>query len=662
VHFRFGAAQKDKHQEVSPGFPVRGIQMGNQEVVEATGENRRLFVKRLLRDVAALERVLEEDLIEEGVRRIGAEQEMFLVDRSWHPAPQAMALLEKCNDPRFTTELALFNLELNLDPILFEGDCLSLMEKDLRRLLEGLQQEARTLGVDLLLTGILPTLQKYHLNMDNMTPMPRYRALNDALERLRGKEYRVHIKGTDELIIQHETVMLEACNTSFQLHFQVGPNEFAHLYNVAQLIAGPLLASATNSPLLFGKNLWSETRIALFQQAVDTRPDDLELRQVPPRVSFGERWVHSVLDIFREDIASFRVLFSIPEDEDPFESMRRGRPPQLKALCLHNGTIYRWNRPCYGVSQGQPHLRIENRVLPAGPTVLDEIANAAFYYGLMCGLSSQYEDITRHIDFESVKGNFLAAARFGLRAQFRWINGETIPAQTLIRKTLLPLAWEGLRSREITSGDIEKYLGIIEQRVASEQTGAEWLCKSYGQMSSSRVTSQRLAALTAATASRQYEGKPVHTWPLARLREAGEWKPNYMRVEQFMRTELFTVSKDETVGLVASLMDWQRIRHVPVEDENHRLVGLVSYRSLLRFFARQSVTEKKGLSEPVAAVMTESPITVTPETSTIDAIHLMRDKQIGCLPVVQNNRLVGLITERNFLSIAREMVEDKLKE
>jgi len=637
--------------------------MGKQkDLHDSSGEEYRLFMKRLLDDLAALEQALEEGIFEEDIRRIGAEQEMFLVDRNWHPAPMALQLLEKIHDPRFTTELAQFNLELNLDPLEFKADCLRRMETQLRDLLEGLQEEARTLGVDILLTGILPTLQKFHLTLDNMTPKQRYYTLNEALQRLRGEEYHVHIKGADELVIHHDTVMLEACNTSFQLHFQVSPDEFTKLYNVAQLISAPLLAAANNSPLLFGKQLWRETRIAVFQQAVDTRRRDLDFREVKPRVYFGDDWVReSVLEIFREDIARYRVLFSLPEDEDPFEALKKGKAPRLSALRLHNGTIYRWNRPCYGISHGKPHLRIENRVLPAGPTVVDEMANAAFFYGLMCGVSSECGDVSKLIDFAEVKQNFVAAARFGLRAQFKWLNGETIPAQALICNTLIPVAREGLVSRDIDPEDIDRYLGIIQDRVEREQTGAEWLARSFAQMKDEEVLPQRLAALTAATASRQYEGKPVHTWPLAQVQEAGEWIPNYMRVEQFMRTDLFTVNQNETIGWVANLMDWQRIRHVPVEEDQNHLVGLVSYRSLLRYFARQSVTDKRGLSSPVSIVMKNDPIVVEPSTPTLEALQLMREKQIGCLPVVKEGRLVGLITERNFISIASDMVEQRLK-
>ena len=354
--------------------------MGEHNVeTRVTEEQLQQFMAALLNDVRALERMLETGMIETGVRRVGAEQEMFLVNKGYRPAPLALKALEAIDDPHFTTELAQFNLEANLPVYPFAGRFLSDMEKDLRRLLELALDRLGTLDAKLVLTGILPSLRLEDLGLHNMTPMPRYYALNDSMKALRGGDFKTRIKGTDELFARHDNVMLEACNTSFQLHFQVGPEEFAFLYNIAQLITAPLLSAAVNSPMLLGKRLWHETRVALFEQSVDVRSEAHQIRGGRRRVSFGDRWVdNSVMEIFKDDIARFRAVLSTDLDPDPMELVEQGIAPQLSALKLHNGTVYRWNRACYGVHENVAHLRIENRVLPAGPTVIDEMANAAF--------------------------------------------------------------------------------------------------------------------------------------------------------------------------------------------------------------------------------------------------------------------------------------------
>lgn len=637
--------------------------MGEKKVkIKLQGEARRAFMRHLLTDLRALEQIVSSGMIESGVRRIGAEQEMFLVDSSWRPAPAAMKLLPEIDDPHFTTELGLFNLEINLDPLVFGGDCLSKMEQQLNELLEKIRQVASRSDLHIVLTGILPTIRKSDLDLDNMTPLDRYKALNDAMNRLRGGAYELRIKGLDELIVKHDSVMLESCNASFQVHFQVGADEFANLYNIAQAVAGPVIAAAANSPMLFGRQLWRETRIALFQQAVDTRSSTHHLRDRSPRVTFGTRWVDSsVVELFREDIARFRTLVGGELDEDPFAMLSAGQVPQLKALRLHNSTVYRWNRACYGITDGKPHLRIENRVLPSGPTVIDEVANAAFWFGLISGLSSKYEDITEVMSFDDAAVSFHAAARYGLRAELSWEGGKTVPAHELILKQLLPLAREGLEGRDIRGADVERYLDIIERRVDTRRTGAQWLVQSLSEMKGKGTDGERLNALTAATIDRQRSNRPVSEWESAELTEAGGWKHNFVKIEQFMTTDLFTVTEDEPMDLVASLMEWERIRHVPVEDHQNRLVGLISYRSLLRLFAKGEIGTSRRQTA-VSEIMHRTPLTVAPETSTLDAIELMRRHRVGCLPVVKDGRLVGLVTERDFMNVAAQLMEEKLRE
>jgi CBS domain-containing protein len=421
-----------------------------------------------------------------------------------------------------------------------------------------------------------------------------------------------------------------------------------------------VLAAAVNSPLLFGRRLWRETRIALFEQAVDTRSSTDHLRERSSRVSFGRKWVEqSVLELFREDVARFRSVLGDAFEEDPFERIESGQAPALKALRLHNGTVYRWNRACYGITDGKPHLRIENRVLPSGPTVIDEVANAAFWFGLVAGLHKHYPQVRFNMGFEDAKSNFLSAARHGLDAQFTWVNGRTYPARNLILSRLIPLAYEGLSMGGIYKDDAERYLGVIEDRVRSAQTGARWMLTSLAEMKQSSSPGERLNALTAGLITRQIKGDPVHTWEPARAREAGGLKRNFLRVEQYMTTDLFSVHEDELLELVANLMEWEKIRHVPVEDHENRLVGLISYRALLRLLAR-GLSLENGKTVPVRDIMTKNPLTVSPETGTLEAVKLMKQHGIGCLPVVRDERLVGIVTERDFMDIATGLLEETL--
>lgn len=623
----------------------------------------RNFMRSLLRDVWALETMLHEGRLESGVERIGAEQETVLIKGASRPAGCNMEVLEALKDGQFTTELARFNVELNLTPLPFHGDCLSKLEHELESKLKKLREVANARSADVVLTGILPTLRLEDLSLDNMTPRPRYRQLNDALTRLRGEAYEFRIAGTDELLIKHDSVMTEACNTSFQVHLQTEPRDFARFYNIAQAIAAPVLAAATNSPILFGRRLWQETRIAVFQQAVDTRSSRYFLHERSPRVSFGRSWVRrSPLELFQEDIARYRVLLDLGHaPEDPFAALAAGRVPKLAALQLHNSTVYRWNRPCYGVYEGKPHLRIENRVLPSGPSTLDEVANAAFWLGLMKGMAAEVEDITQRMDFAEARANFLAAARQGLGTQVNWLDKRMVPVSNLILDELLPAARRGLAAARIEPRDADRYLGVIEGRVRSGQTGSRWMLESLRTMGGRGTRSQQMAALTATSIARQQEGKPVHEWPLAKLTEGASFRHAYSRVEQIMTTDVVTVNEEELVDLVARIMDWNVLRYVPVEDDQNRMVGLVSQRALLRYLSRDR--ERLGEQLAVKAIMHkgEDLIVVAPETRTLEALELMRSHRVGCLPVVKDGHVVGVVTERDFMTVAGQLLEQTLR-
>ncbi len=632
--------------------------MGSQDVErEKDAAELRSFISHLLRDVQALERMLAQGMIESGVHRIGAEQELFLVDAARRPAMLAMELLERVADSHYTNELGLFNLEINLDPLVFGGNCLSRLEEQLQSALRRLREAAHERGAEVVLVGILPTLRKSDLALAHMAPRPRYRALNRVLTQLRGGDYEFRLKGADELDIRHDSVMLESGCTSFQVHYQVEPAEFAQCYNLAQLVTAPLVAAAANSPLLFGRRLWRETRIPLFQQSIDTRRAGHHMRERAARVSFGQDWVReSILELIREDLARFRVLLGAPLDEDSLDVLARGGLPTLPALRTHNGTVYRWNRACFGVGEGRAHIRIENRVLPSGPTILDEVANAAFFLGMLRGGQEAYGDVGASMPFHDAEANFLAAAQRGLSAQFTWVDGMTAPADDLIRRELLPLAWQGLRAAGLDSADVDRYLGVIEQRVATRRNGASWLLRSLAGMQGADTQDALLSALTAATAARQWEGKPVHEWPLAGVEEGRGGKPHALRIEEFMTTDLITVHPDEPMDLVIRLMDWRRIRHVPVEDEDGKVAGLISCFEALGQWAPAG-PDADGEPVPVRAVMQPDPVTIAPEATVTEAVARMREAQSDYLLVVKEERLVGIVTESDILQLTARLLE-----
>jgi CBS domain-containing protein/gamma-glutamyl:cysteine ligase YbdK (ATP-grasp superfamily) len=636
--------------------------MGEHNIAGALDDGKRAaFMRALLTDLRALERMLDQGSLEHGVQRIGAEQELFLVDRDLRPAPVATQVLGAANDPRLTTEIARFNLEANLTPRIFTGRCLEELERELDQVVGIARAAAMKHGAEVLLTGILPTLRGSDLCLENLTPGPRYQELNRVVTELRGGSFLIHIKGLDELHLTHDNILMEACNSSFQLHLQTEPDLLVPLYNIFQAATAPVLAAAVNSPILFNHRLWHESRIALFQHAVDARSGAHRARSQPTRVGFGDHWLEgSVIDLFRQDIARYRVIFANDVNKDSLAVLDAGGVPDLAALRLHNGTIWRWNRPCFGVLDGKAHLRIENRALPAGPTVRDEVANAAFFLGLVTGMSNEYGDITRRMKFDDVKSNFFAAARHGLRAQLTWVDGSPRAAYPLILEVLLPLARVGLESRDIAAAEVDTYLGTIEERVRAGGTGARWMLDSFSAMEGQGTPDARARRLTAAMLARQSSG-PVHTWPLVEPNEGKDWRASFQTVGQFMSTDLFTVRPDDVVDLAASMMEWRHIRHIPVEDDTGKLIGLVSHRALLRLLTRGGDRQALG-NVTVREIMTPEPRTVTPQTPTLEAIALMRSCKVGCLPVLENGYLVGILTAHDFLTASAQLFEDHLRD
>jgi CBS domain-containing protein/gamma-glutamylcysteine synthetase len=615
------------------------------------------FTRDLLDDLHILEQMLQEDWFEKGQMHIGAEQEICLIDEHYKPSCLAEEVLKKIQSDQYTTELAKFNVEVNLSPQPFTGSCLSDMSAELAHELQLLNYALEDTRLSYLTTGILPTLRKSDLSDDHITPLPRYYALMDAIRKMRGQEQEVHIKGYDELNVKHDSAMLEACNTSFQVHLQVTPENFAARYNLAQLIAAPTLALSANSPMLFGKRLWHETRIALFEQSIDTRIASDHLREQSPRVTFGNEWVsNSLLEIFKEDIVRFRPMLMTEREGDYHQMLKEGITPQLRALAIHNSTVYRWNRPCYGISpNGKPHLRIENRILPAGPTQLDEMANVAFWVGAMNAIGDHYPHVDQQMDFKEVKSNFYHCAQTGLNTKIRWFGKDKVSVGKVIKEELIPIAREGLGKNKVKEEDIDKYLDVIAERVETGQNGAVWALRSYKELATDSSKEEALLAITSSMSKNQQSGKPVHEWELASLKDLLKLHPASILVEEFMTKDLFTVQQGDIIELVADMMDWKNIRFTPVEDKKGKLTGLVSMRMVARHLQKNR-NETPG-STKVQDLMIKNPITISPESSIFDAMNLMREHHIGCLPVVSNERLVGIVTEGNFLSITATLLK-----
>lgn len=614
------------------------------------------YLKLLLKDVAALDQMIEADLFEKGKQRIGAEQELCLIDDDHNPAHNGPTILQDVEDKHVTTELARFNLEINLDPFEIRGDCLRNTERQLVELLSKTASTASDHGSRILLTGILPTIRFSHVKPKWMTPMDRYQILSDVIKAMRGGNFEIHIQGVDELITSLDSVLFEACNTSFQLHLQIRPEDFAHEHNWAQLIAGPVLAAAANSPLLLGQELWMETRIALFQQSVDSRSSTNHLRSKNPRVRFGNKWLkESVSELFKDQIARYPLILTAYNLEDAEEVLKNGGVPSLKALQLHNGTVYPWNRPCYGLSGTTPHLRIENRYLPSGPSVIDEMANFALWLGLMKGRPQDWEDFESRFPFRIAKDNFYRAAKTGLHTIFEWF-GEKISAKDLLINQLIPIAYQGLQNCGLNAADAERYLGIIRKRVESGQNGAEWQVKNFRSLSEKYGPGVAIAELTQAMYDMQQTGKPVHEWPMLDTHEYYPVHDPKDCVRKIMSTDLFTIREDEPLMMAKAVMVWKNIRHLPVEDIQGNLIGLLTRTNMKALELHPTGWEKLSIRD----VMVKDLITIHSDTPISSAKCLMEAFGIGCLPVVHSDKLIGLVTDTDVKGIEAEL-QEKIK-
>nr|WP_299339703.1 CBS domain-containing protein [Allomuricauda sp.] len=615
--------------------------MGEQNITRQTDAlEKQTFQQHLIKDVKALELLLQQKSFEDDIVRIGAEQELCIIDELGQPYGINLKLLKEIDDVHFTSEIASYNLEINLDPFELTGDCFAKVENQLRTLLAKGESCAQKSKGHFLLAGILPTIGEKEMAFEYFTPIPRYMALNNSLLALKGGDFNLKIRGADELYLRHDSVLFEGCNTSFQMHLQIPSHDFVSSYNWSQAIAGPVLSICCNSPMLMGRELWKETRIALFQQSLDTRKTTYSLKDQVPRVGYGNDWIRgSVAEIFKEDISKHRVLLTKPIQEDALEVIESGGIPELYALRLHNGTVYRWNRPCYGVGNGKPHLRIENRYIPSGPSVIDEMANFAFWIGLMKARPKGFDDIESRMDFNSAKLNFIKAARMGKETIFIW-DGHEITAKELILKELLPLAHEGLAKCKVDKADIERLLSIIVQRTAG-RTGDQWQIQNYRKLRRSNRPAEALSLMTQRIFENQRTGLPVHEWPTVDTTK--KMSPTErVTVRSIMSTQLYTLHDDDYVIMAKAIMEWNGINHIPVENKMGELVGLLTTSHL------QSLDDKENLDTLcVKNVMITDVITIGPNTSISKAKEIMTENEIGCLPISVNGKPIGIISMKD---------------
>jgi hypothetical protein len=446
----------------------------------------------------------------------GLEIEVNLIDPDAQPAMRNAEVLADLADPSFQTELGQFNVEINVAPRVIEGDGLDVYEREVLASLVHADERARKSDARLVLIGILPTLRPEHLVLANMSDDPRYRLLNDQIINARGEDMTLDIRGQERLEAQSDSIAGESACTSLQFHLQVAPEEFAQYWNASQAISGIQVAVGANSPFLFGRRLWAETRIALFEQATDTRPEELKAQGVRPRVWFGERWITSIFDLFEENVRYFPPLLPITNDEDPVAVLEAGGVPHLGELRLHNGTIYRWNRPVYDIMNGRPHLRVENRVLPAGPTVVDQLANAALYFGLVRELCEQDRPIWTQMSFSAAEENFHTTAREGLDAPVWWPERGEVGVAGLVLDELLPLAATGLDRFGVRPATRDRLLGVIEGRCRTGRNGAAWQTEVVRRLQERHGLdrSTALQQMLQRYAEGLHENVPVHTWPL----------------------------------------------------------------------------------------------------------------------------------------------------
>ncbi|WFB06295.1 glutamate-cysteine ligase family protein [Streptomyces sp. LX-29] len=496
--------------------------MGEKVVSSGFDLSDRQWQRAKLRDcMRALHRLLDEKRFDRPQNLMGLEIELNLAGSDGMPRMMNAQVLERIASQDFQTELGQCNLEVNIVPHRLSGRVLDQLAEELRTGLAYADRKAREVSSQIVMIGILPTLVADDLGSSNLSCDERYKMLNEQMLAARGEDFVIDVEGVERFVYSSGSIAPEAACTSVQLHLQVTPARFAAVWNAAQAVAAVQIAVGANSPFIFGHEVWRESRPPLFLQSTDFRQPEFASQGMRPRTWFGERWISRPAELFEENLRYFPPLLRTDQEEEPLRVLDEGGVPQLYELTLHNGTVYRWNRPVYGVADGVPHLRVENRVLPAGPTVTDVIANVAFYYGLVRALVEEPRPVWSRMPFEAAAENFDAACRDGIDAVLRWPRSgrfpslPRVPAVRLVRDELLPLAAAGLDAWGVEPADRDRYLGVIEERCRLRANGASWQAATYHQARDAGMDREAaLAAMTRRYCALARTEEPVHTWPV----------------------------------------------------------------------------------------------------------------------------------------------------
>lgn len=611
--------------------------MGAHEVEQHGGRDG-AFLRAVLEDLEVLEELLLRGAFDDGPARLGAEQEYSFVDERLTPAPVVDEVLKSLDGRHFTTELGRFNLEANLTPLILRGGCFAALKAELATLSGRARTAAKASGADLIIAGILPTFDALYAGDDQLTPSPRFEALNRLSMESRGGRLPLYIQGADTLAVWHDNIVLEAGPTSFQVHLQVRPDAFVPAFNAALLLAAPLVAACANSSIVGGLRLWHETRIPLLERSADVRSAAQQRRGGRSRTSLGHGWLQeSVLEVYRRDLQRFDPVVVPCQPESSRAALARGQAPSLKALMTFNGTIWRWIRPCYGITDGKPHLRIENRVLPAGPSLTDELANTIFWVGLMHELPRVCPDINARLAFSDANANLHEAARLGLAAELRWLDGRRISARALLLEALLPMAAVGLQRAGLRSADTDEALATMEARVRSGRTGAVWLLESFEALPSRWSRREKAWALSAAIKEHCWSTEPVHRWPLAAARPP---QPSETPVAVAVTTDFISLAPEAPIELAEYLLSREQASHLVVEDGNGTFVGVVSAAQLATARARPDGGAGLTLAQIAHHAVQQVSSLAQPAR---ELLQQMREGDEPCRIVLRGALLVGVV-------------------
>ncbi len=482
-----------------------------------TAQDYQAFADRLEENLDCLGQLLEQPGFGEGPASLGSELEMYVVDSSGRPLYANEEILAQADDPQLTLELNRYNLEYNLSPYRLAESAFKSTEREILAKLQQVRSVAAALGGRVVPIGILPTLRQSDFGLHCITPRRRYRVLVEQLIRRRGDSFRIDINGDDPLKLELSDITLEGANTSFQVHYRVPPAAYADTFNAIQLATPLALAVGANSPTLFGHRLWNETRVPLFKQSIDTRHPDRYGWNQPARVNFGQGWARrGAAELFREVVRIYPALIPICAEHSSADELASGATPSLAELRLHQGTVWLWNRPIYD-NLGGGHLRIEMRALPAGPTAVDMVANAAFLIGLAEGLRPQINELLPGLPFARAEYNFYRAAQHGLEAKLLWPQrGRSDYRErgaSEIIASVLPLARAGLESIGLAPEEASYYVDIIEQRLQRRQTGATWQRNMLARLRQRLPLQEALHELLEVYMEHSESNLPVAQWP-----------------------------------------------------------------------------------------------------------------------------------------------------